>query len=206
MNAMTPSSGKSDELLIEEVKKGSRSSFGLLYKRYRNAIYNYLYYILGTSQTAEDCTQDVFIRLFDKASLYREPNKFSSWIYRMAKNIAFDALRKMKVRRARSLDEALGSSDSDITLKDVIADKTQPRPDQTAQTKELLARLETTLRQLSENDQQLIVLCDLQELKHEDVAQIMDYKTESVPVMLHRAKKRLAELMRKGEEKPKVID
>ena len=189
---MMPFEDRPDEELIERVKLGCRNSFQALYDRYKLKLFNYFFHLLGNRESAEDCTQDLFIHLYKKAALYAPRKKFSSWLYAMAKNMAYDVLRKNKVRRAASLDSAVGPDD--VSLSEKLSSPGLA-PDKIAESDDLVQMLRGGISLLNEKDREVIVLCDIQELPHQEVAEILGCPAETVAVRLFRARKRLAEIL-----------
>ena len=193
---------QSDEELAEDLKRGSMESFKILYERYKLKIYNYLCHLLGDRSMAEDCTQDLFIQMYHKASLYHPTAKFSSWLYKMAKNIALDAFRKNKIRKSISLDKPLYDEESgvsSVSLNDLLPAQGQD-PALLASNHELAALLEKAISQLSEKDREIIVLCDIQGLPHKEAGDILGCSEQTLTVKLYRARKKLAEILKiKGD-------
>ena len=141
--------------------------------------------------------QDVFIQLYRKASLYQPTSKFSSWLYKMAKNIALDAFRKNKTRKTVSLDRPLGDEKSGTAgapLSDLLPAEGQD-PALLASNHELAALLEKAISALPEKDREIIVLCDIQGLPHKEAGDIVGCSEQTLTVKLYRARKKLAEIL-----------
>jgi RNA polymerase sigma-70 factor, ECF subfamily len=185
---------RSDETLVREVAEGSMDSFRILYERYRTRIFNFAYHLLADRAAAEDCAQDVFLRLHANAARYRPDGRFSSWLYRIARNAAMDAHRRRRVRRAASVDAPV-SADSAAALKDLLA-SSEAGPDRVAESKEIAGLLRRAVLSLEAEDRQLVYLCDMEGLPHAEVAAITGLSTGHVAVKLHRAHKKLAERLR----------
>ncbi len=193
-----PQDTRSDEELIENLKTGCLDCLRVLYERYKTSIFNYLYHFLGDKHNAEDCTQDVFIHLYQKASLYSPSSKFSSWLYRMAKNLALDTLRRNKVRRAASFDarveESEAGSETSTGLENFLKSQA-PDARETMASEELKQILRKGLLKLNEKDREVILLCDIQGLPHSQVGEILGYPAKTVTVKLYRARQRLAKVL-----------
>lgn len=186
---------KSDEELIENVKEGCMDSFKTLYERYKTKIYNYLYHLIENKQSAEDCAHDVFIHLYKNAAMYSPKAKFSSWLYRMAKNMAFDFLRKSKIRRAVSLDEPLDSSEDPVSLSELLSNQ-DLSPAKAAESAEIVKLVKAGISRLNDKDKQIVLLCDIEGLSHKEAAEILGYTTETITVKLYRARHRLAQILK----------
>lgn len=186
---------QTDEELMLAIQGGCNLSFETIYNRYKVAIFNYCYRLLKHRESAEDCAQTAFITLHQKASYYKPEAKFSSWFYTIAKNIAFEFLRKKKVRQAASLDAEIELSDSESAtkLEEIIASD-EPTPDKISENRELLEKLNEAILRLPEADRQIIALCDIEKMPYDEVAKIINCPSEAVRVKVYRARMKLAKL------------
>ena len=83
-----------DEQLIKQFQEGDRQSYNELVFRYKVKILNFLYRFVYDMDLAEDLAQETFLKVYLKKDSYREISKFSTWMYTIAKNLAFTELRK----------------------------------------------------------------------------------------------------------------
>lgn len=91
--------GPTDEQLISAVCNGDENAMELLYERYRRPLYAFVVRMLnGDSMTADDIFQDLWIKVFNKLSVYREDGKFSAWLFRVARNQVLEHFRREKSR------------------------------------------------------------------------------------------------------------
>ncbi len=87
----------SDAILAAQARNGNTDSFGILYRRYADSIYRYMYVRLDEVKEAEDLTADVFFRSYQALGTYREMGlPFSSFLYQIAKNVLVDHARRKK--------------------------------------------------------------------------------------------------------------
>src|SRR4029079_13350101 len=93
----------SDHALLEATKHGDDSAFALLVARYRNQITNYVYRMTNDYDGAVDLAQETFVRVYRAADRYQTTYAFSTYIYRIATNLAISELRKRKRRKLVSL-------------------------------------------------------------------------------------------------------
>ena len=101
-----------DELqLISQLKKGDTDAAGALMDLHGEALMRYLYSIMGTRESAEDVFQDSWVKVMEKISLFDSNVSFRPWLFRVARNAAYDALRRKK--RWWSLDTGLSVEDGD---------------------------------------------------------------------------------------------
>ncbi|MBP8975507.1 MAG: sigma-70 family RNA polymerase sigma factor [Bacteroidetes bacterium] len=95
---------KEDDILVRGAKEGDYKSFEALVQKYHRQIVNISYLIMGNREAAEDVAQEVFIKVYNKLSLYSPDTSFFSWLYRMTKNTCIDEIRKRKMQKLISLD------------------------------------------------------------------------------------------------------
>src|ERR1051326_1285883 len=84
-------------------------AFGLLVERWRKRIYNLCFRMTGNAHTAEDLTQEAFVRIFDRRRSYDPNHRFSSWLWRIALNLCYDELRRVQRRHELSIDNDDGA-------------------------------------------------------------------------------------------------
>src|SRR6266404_1054620 len=93
----------SDHALLEAIKSGDEDAFAQLVSRYRNQITSYIYRMTSDYDGAVDLTQETFVRIYRAADRYQQSHAFSTYIYRIATNLAISELRRRKRRRLVSL-------------------------------------------------------------------------------------------------------
>src|ERR1700683_4463089 len=91
---------RSDVQLMLDVKAGDDRSFDLLLRKYRTPLVNFLYRMVRDAATAEDLAQEVFIRVYRAREEYAPSAKFTTWMFRIATNLALNSLRDNRHRRA----------------------------------------------------------------------------------------------------------
>ena len=96
----------SDIELLRRAKEGDEGAFEYLHNRYREKILNYSYRLVGKYETAEDITQETFIRVYNGLAKFRGEN-VAGWIYTIARNLSLNELKKMKQERSESLYEVV---------------------------------------------------------------------------------------------------
>src|SRR6476661_11177888 len=101
----------SDHALIEATKEGDEAAFAEIVGRYRNPITNFLYRFLNDYEEAVDLAQETFVRLYFAIDRYHTDYAFSTYIYRIATNLAISELRRRKRRKLLSLTGLFQSKD-----------------------------------------------------------------------------------------------
>ena len=105
-----PSADPIVDALVERAQRGDLQAFNQLVLRFQDAVYGLTLRMLGSSQPAEDATQEAFIRAWRRIDTYRG-GSFRSWLFTIAANQARDELRRRQRRPSRSLDEARDDPD-----------------------------------------------------------------------------------------------
>src|SRR5215210_8735063 len=100
-----------DHALLEATRTGDEDAFAELVGRYRNQITSYIYRMTSDYDSAVDLAQETFVRVYRAAERYQASHAFSTYIYRIATNLAISELRKRKRRRLVSLTGFFQSSD-----------------------------------------------------------------------------------------------
>src|SRR5512146_2766857 len=95
----------SDEELMRRTQKGDKQAFSLIYERYSASVLSYLYRMLGSVEDVESIGQEVFLRAFRFAPTYRYPQKLSTWLFTITRNLAINHARRRKRSPVRNVTE-----------------------------------------------------------------------------------------------------
>jgi RNA polymerase sigma-70 factor (ECF subfamily) len=168
-----------EKRFLQLAAQGDKQAFGMLYKRYLDEIYRFVFYKVGSKPTAEDITEEAFVRAWENLPrTYKRDQKlenFRAWIYRIANNLVIDFYRKKKpVENIESPN--LGSA---------------PLPETIAIEREETEHLAKSLRKLKPDFQQIIILRVVNELPYNEIASIMSISENHSRVLLYRALKKL---------------
>jgi RNA polymerase sigma-70 factor (ECF subfamily) len=179
-----PETCHDEATLVERVVGGDADAFGELYLLHVDAIYRYIYYRVGDAGDAEDLTEQVFLKAWEALPAYRSRGKpFVSWLYRIAHNAVVDCYRRKK--RAVST-----VTPEDLEVKDGVASSLEQ-----VIAAEEASSLARAIAQLSELQQQVIVLRFVEGLKHAEVARIVGRSRGACRVIQHRALSELNRLL-----------
>lgn len=97
-----------DAAVIKRAQAGDEGALTTLYEHYKPEVYRFLYYRTGNRHTAEDLTTEVFIRVLNNLSQYRQRKvPFRAWLFQITRNLMIDHSRKMKVRNHVELNEKI---------------------------------------------------------------------------------------------------
>ncbi len=177
---------RSDVQLMLEVKAGDDASFELLLRRYRTPLVNFLYRMVREQATAEDLAQEVFLRVYRARKQYAPNAKFTTWLFRIATNLALNAVRDGRYRQMEvSLDQSSERGEDEQPAMDL--------PDREANIEQrLLARDRTALIRrailaLPEKQRAAVLLHKYQELDYNEITRILDCSESAVKSLLFRA-------------------
>lgn len=175
-----------------KVKSGNLDTLGILFERYNHKLFNYFYRLTYRHDISEDLVQGVFERIIKYRHTYQNGHAFSTWIYRIARNLHIDYYRK----NSREFE----SSDS----LDFETIKELPANDDCEFDKESeLALLQKALDQLDPIKKESLVLSRFQGFKYKEIAAIMDCSVSAVKVRIFRAMSDLSRIvseLRKNEK------
>ena len=188
---------KTDEQLIAEFQNGNQVAYEILYNKYKNRIYNFVYRYVNDVDTAQDIAHDTFLKLYTHKDTYREIAKFSTWLYTIALNIAKTELRKKKRRKTYSESE-LSTEDREFAIS---ADKNVVK-DTSSESLEINEVINSCLMELSSEFRTMIIFRDIQELSYDVISNIMELPIGTVKSRINRGRIKLNEFLKeKGYNK-----
>ena len=154
-------------------------------------VYRLAYRLTGNPHDAEDLTQEVFVRVFRSLASYT-PGTFEGWLHRITTNLFLDqARRKAKIRFDALADDAETRIPSRAIAPDMAFMDTMFDDD-----------VETALRQLTPEFRAAVVLCDIEGLSYEEIADVLDLKLGTVRSRIHRGRAQLREALAHRAPKP----
>ncbi len=178
-----------EQLLIDRSRQGDLDSFNRLVEHYQRAVYNLCLRMLAAPQAAEDATQDAFIAAYRSLRSFRG-GSFRAWLFRIAANASYDELRRRRARPTVSLDVPLGESERPLDIP-----HPGPTLDEHAQRLELARCLQEALAALPPDQRLAVILCDVQGLSYEEIAQVTGASLGTVKSRISRARARLRDLL-----------
>lgn len=174
-----------DQELIAECLAGDTEAFGALVVRYQDRLYNTLVNVLGSAEEARDVAQDAFVHAFQKLQSFRGRAAFYSWLFRIAFNAAIS--RKRKVRRPSGSVDA-SREGGGVDPPDLRSDIEPSFPLEQAERQALVRK---ALAEISEEFRTALVLKEMDGLKYEEIAEIMNCPIGTVRSRIHRARTEL---------------
>jgi RNA polymerase sigma-70 factor (ECF subfamily) len=171
-NSNMPEEKLSDHALIEATQGGDESAYAEIIARYRNPITNYLYRFLNDYEEAVDLAQETFIRVYFALDRYHTQFAFSTYIYRIATNLAISEIRRRKRRRLLSLTGLFqGEDDRDTEFqppdKKILADAELIEDERSHMIAKAIAALPEKYRVP-------VILRDVEGKTYDEIAEIME--------------------------------
>ncbi|MCK5802849.1 MAG: sigma-70 family RNA polymerase sigma factor [Lentisphaeria bacterium] len=182
-----------DRTLVERFKQGDETAFDRLVVKYSGKAYQIAYGVLGNREDAEEVAQDVFLRIHRALPKFRGDSEFTTWMYRIAMNLARNKYRWNKSRGSHvniSIDAPIEGRDDgprpgiDLPEKDLS-------PDERTALDELDKRAREELMNLPELSRQALVLRNIKELSYEAIAELLGCKLGTVKSRIARAREEL---------------
>jgi len=180
-----------DNTLVSAYLEGNEFAFEVLVKRYQDRLVNYIGGIVHDHDRAVDLCQEAFIRVFRNAHRYRGKYQFSTWLYRIATNLAIDEIRRRQRKgrfRFQNFLDLLQSEEQELPLPD-----TRHCPERALDKKEKSERLQVAIDSLSEKYKLAFILKEVQGLSYEETGQVLNISLGTVKSRIHRAKMLLRE-------------
>lgn len=187
-----------DVALMLAFKKGDDAAFEKLVERHSRALVNYFYFQCGDHDLAEDCAQEVWIRVFRARNDYVPRARFRSWLFRVARNLWIDTYRSMSRRpQETSLEGPAGGGKGEggtgeADLSGVLPARSRPA-DAGLEEEELAAVLAGILRELPPQMREVYVLGEIQGLPYAEIAGILGIPVGTVKSRMFNAVRRIRE-------------
>ncbi len=178
---------REDERLVEMLQRGEDGAVETLVDRYGAWIHRVARRLLDDPRDAEEITQDVLLIVVRKIHTFKGEAAFSSWLYRIAVNAAYQRLRSRGARREVSLEPFLPVFDEEGRTVGPVADWSAQLEDP-AFAAEARTAIEGAIARLPEDYRIVILLRDVEELPNEEVADLLGLSVAAVKSRLHRAR------------------
>ena len=193
---------RSDVQLMLGVKAGDDQSFELLLARYRTPLVNFLYRMVRDPAHAEDLAQEVFLRVYRARKKYEPNAKFTTWLFRIATNLALNAIRDGRYQKMEiSIEGGAGGSAEEEPQPLEVPDK-RPGMVEHLMQRDRAAFIRRAVLALPEKQRAAVLLHKYHEMDYDEIARILDCSESALKSLLFRAyetlRVELASLVRSG--------
>ena len=172
-----------------KVKAGDLDKLGLLFERYNRKLFNYFYRLTHRRDISEDLVQGVFERIIKYRHTYSDNGSFSTWIYKIARNLHIDHYRKEK----NTINDAF------LDYEELESPNSEPKIE--LEKDRELKLLKKAIKHLDPEKRETLVLSRYQGFKYKEIAEIMDCSLSAVKVRIFRAINELKEIISELDKK-----
>jgi len=184
-----------DTELMLRVKEGDGASFGTLLEKHRSSVVHFLFRMVQNHAVAEELAQEVFLRVYRSRSGYEASAKFTTWLYRIATNLAVNYARDTRHERPEtqvSLDEPGGETGTPMD----VADRA-PTVEQAILRRERLAAIRARVQALPERQRMAVIMHKYQQMDYKQIADVLKLSESATKSLLFRAYETLREQLKK---------
>jgi RNA polymerase sigma-70 factor, ECF subfamily len=179
---------ENDNELVQRYLAGDEEAFYDLVSKYKNPITNFITRIIGNYDQAVDLTQETFLRVYKSLRKYRSDYQFSTWIYRIASNLAIDELRWRKRRglfeRRKTTPE---EQERENGQEEQVVD-TRRSPDELCADAQYRKLIQDAIQTLPPVYRTVFVLNAVEEMDYEQISEVLGCSLGTIKSRLHRAK------------------
>jgi len=184
--------GDADQML--RVKAGDESAFGYLVQKYRRPLVGFMYRMCHNPATAEELAQEVFLRVYRSRETYEVSAKFSTWLYRIATNLAVNHARDTRHERPENTVR-LDEPDQETGTTPDLADESLTAEEQLLR-RERLAAIKAKVNALPERQRLAVMMHKYQQMDYRQIAAVMKLSESATKSLLFRAYETLREQLR----------
>ncbi|MCI0513157.1 sigma-70 family RNA polymerase sigma factor [candidate division KSB1 bacterium] len=172
-----------DDDLMRQLQRGETAAFRVLVERYKHDLFRFILSKVKNREQASDLTQDVFLRLLEAAAQYQPAGKFKAWLFRMARHLCIDFVRKQaraNILPLNPMDTAEGGFGSLVAAVESVDD-----PEANVEFWEMQTLIQQALDALPENYRTALVLCQYHGLSYREIAEIQGCPLGTVKSRIH---------------------
>ena len=171
-----------------DVKAGDEQSFALLLQRYRAPLVNFLYRMVRERAEAEDLAQEVFLRVYRARKDYVPSAKFTTWLFRIATNLALNSVRDNRYQRLEvSIDAPVTTDAEDGDERTLDVAEKHPNIEQHLIEEARRKMIRHAIEKLPEKQRAAVLLHKYQELDYNEIAKILECSESALKSLLFRA-------------------
>ena len=183
---------KNEKTLIDRTKKGDKNAFEGLLLLNEKKVYNLVYRMTGNREDAFDIAQEAFMKAYNNLDSFKEESSFSTWVYRIAANVAIDFLRKRDKISTTAFYTVMNDGQDEVEIQ--LVDKNQT-PEQAYEVVEFNELLQKAMDKLPADQKTIIILRDISGLSYEEISNIILVNMGTVKSRISRAREKLREIL-----------
>lgn len=183
----SPPEDDEDRNLMQALASGNDPALNLLIRRWSGRLAGYLSRLCGCHATASDLAQETFVRIYRHRHRYRPAQKFSTWLFAIATNLARNHARWQKRHPVTLLEPE--------AVRELPLDNGQPTPHGRLELAERAAAVKEAMFKLPQEQRETVILSAYEGMSYAEIADIMDTTEKVVEMRLYRARKQLRELL-----------
>ena len=181
--------------MVALAQQGRETAYRELLRRYERPVLSLVFRMVHDRTIAEDLAQDTFIKVLNNIDRYRPEFKFSSWLFKIANNVAIDHLRKRQLNTISIDGSPHAGTAAEIAATSIeLADPSESALDE-MEAKELGSSIERAIAQLRPEYRSCILLRHVEGRSYEEIAATLDLPLGTVKTFIHRARHQLRELL-----------
>lgn len=184
-----------DVQLMLRVVAGDHAAFEDLVKNYQDRLLGFFFHLVRDRTLAEDMVQEVFMRVYRSRERYTAKARFSTWLFRIAHNLASNQKRGIARRREISLHGAAASGQESQDESEILPEKSALMPTRQIDSLEMQHVVREALDSLNERQKMAVLLHKFEGMSYQDIGDIMDLNVVAVKSLLSRARGRLREVL-----------
>lgn len=184
-----------DQEVVALARAGQEPAYRELLSRYERPVFSLIYRMVRDRSLAEDLSQDTFVKVLNALDSYRPEYKFSSWVFKIANNVAIDQLRRRELNTL-SLDgspDARTQDEVEATALQAVDHTETPLAE--LESRELGSLIEQAVGKLRPEYRSCILLRHVEGRSYEEIAEILDLPLGTVKTYIHRARNELREYL-----------
>ena len=178
---------------MQQVKRGDTEAFRELIEAHQHRVIGTVAKMFGQETDAEDIAQQVFIRVWKSAPRYEPTAKFTTWLFKITRNLVFNELRRRKRHPTQSLDVSANADDRPLQTADANA----KAPDTALLDEEMQSAIQQAIEELPEVQRMAIILRRYDDISYEEIGEILDLSVPAVKSVIFRARTELREKLRR---------
>jgi len=186
--------GLTDAEVMLRVKAGDEPAFDYLVQKYRRPMVSFMYRMAHNAAAAEDLAQEVFLRVYRSRGSYEASAKFTTWLYRIATNLAVNHARDTRHERPENM-ASLDEADEETGTTMDVAD-TSPNVEEKLVKQERLKAIRQKVENLPERQRQAVLMHKYQQMDYKQIGEVLNLSESATKSLLFRAYETLREQLK----------